>query len=349
MIDRRLMLTGALASAAEVAACVPKHKEPLTVVSYGAGTYQASHQDAFLKPFARETGIKTISTTWNAEYAKLRAMVESGKVDWDVVDVTAAILARGRRDGLFEKIGALPDADGFLPGTLDPFGVGNVYWATVLAYDSRQPNRKPVSWADFFDTRAFPGPRALYDDPRANIEFALLASGVPKAEVYPFTPEKLKEAFSRLSAVRDSVRVWWSDGSQPVQLLLTKQVVMTSAWSGRIFASPQAKAVVDYPWSGAALELDYWTIPKGSRHARDAAKLIAFASRPDRLAAQANLIGYGPVNTRALEQLPGSLLRQLPTYQQNFEAAFVVNSAQWERSEDELRSRWLAWKTTGHA
>jgi putative spermidine/putrescine transport system substrate-binding protein len=321
----------------------------LTVVSYGAGSYQDSHLKAFLNPFTKETGHPTRSVAWNAEYGKLRAMIESGAVTWDVVDVTSAILSRGMRDKILAPVKLKMDTSSFLPGTIHSHGVGNVYWATVLAYDAQMPGRAPASWADMFDLRNFPGPRALYDDPRGNIEFALLASGAHPAELYPFTPDKLKEAFKLLSTIRDSVRVWWSDGTQPVQLLLTQQVVMSSAWSGRLFASPQARERLRYPWDGAALELDYWVVPKGSPHESIAIDFIEFASRPACLAEQAKLIAYGPANKAALAGLPPELLAQLPTAEPNFSRAFVVNADVWENDEDELRSRWLNWKATGVA
>ncbi|MEJ0058436.1 MAG: ABC transporter substrate-binding protein [Terricaulis sp.] len=346
-IQRRTLLSG-FASAA-LASCTrgAGSREGITVVSYGAGTYQESHRNAFLTPFTEQTQIATTSAVWNAEYGRLRTMVETGDVGWDVVDVTAAQLARGKRDGILERINPLPETAGFLPGTIDEFGVGNVYWATVLAFDSNASGPKPQSWADFFDIRSFPGARALYDDPRANIEFALLASGVPKAELYPLTDDKVAEAFRRLSRIRDEVRVWWSDGSQPVQLLMTGQVAMSSAWNGRIFASPEAAARLRYPWNGAALELDYWVIPRGSRHASEAAQFISFASNPDRVATQVAAIGYGPANTNTLELLPENVRSSLPTYAQNFNVAFVVDPASWEEREDELRTRWVSWRTTG--
>ena len=58
----------------------------LTVVSWG-GAYQMSQQEAYIKPFSKETGVKITEEEYNGEIAKIRAMVESNSVTWDVIDV----------------------------------------------------------------------------------------------------------------------------------------------------------------------------------------------------------------------------------------------------------------------
>ena len=56
--------------------------------------------------------------------------------------------------------------------------------------------------------------------PLANLEFALLADGVPAAAVYDVldTPEGVARAFGRLDTIKDAI-VWWEAGAQPPQLL----------------------------------------------------------------------------------------------------------------------------------
>ena len=54
--------------------------------SWGGG-YQNAQKEAFCEPFAKETGASVIQDG-PVDYGKLRAMLESGKPTWDVVDVT---------------------------------------------------------------------------------------------------------------------------------------------------------------------------------------------------------------------------------------------------------------------
>src|SRR4029079_13216734 len=59
--------------------------DSVTVVSWG-GAYQDSVRKAFFEPFMNESGDKIFEEEVNGEIAKIRAMVESGNVAWDVVE-----------------------------------------------------------------------------------------------------------------------------------------------------------------------------------------------------------------------------------------------------------------------
>lgn len=321
----------------------PKPNTELTVVSYGGGSYQESHKKAFCEPFSQQIGYPVNSVVWNADYGKLKTMVESGNVPWDVVEVTAAQYARGHKENLYVPLSELPPDGEFIPQTVLPDAVGNVYWGTVLAFRrDKFTDKQPKTWTDFWNVRDFPGPRALYDDPRGTLEFALLADGVSKESLYPLDVDR---AFKKLDEIKPQIRVWWSDGSQPVQLLLNGTVAMSAAWNGRIYASEQARSELGYSFNGAALELDYWVIPRGSRNQEAASKFIIFASRPDNLGHQTEMIGYGPVNRTALNHVSEKVRTQLPTYDENWKVSFVVDADWWSANEEKVKARWLTWKS----
>jgi putative spermidine/putrescine transport system substrate-binding protein len=345
----RLASTLALVALAGCAGCnrggASRVGATLTVVTYGGGAYQEAHKKAFCEPFTEITGSPVDSIVWNAEYGKLKSMVESGRVPWDVVEVTAAQFARGTKEGnegLFSPLSVKPHDGDFLPNTVSEKGAANLYWATVLAYKrSAFGNDPPATWRDFWNVTKYRGSRALYDDPRGNLEFALLADGVPKDKLYPLDVDR---ALRKLDELKPYVRVWWRDGTQPVQLLLSNQVDLTSAWSGRIYASEQARHSVGYSWQGAALELDYWVIPRGSANVDAASRFIAFASGPRPLAQVAELVGYGPVNRTALSFTPEKVRASLPTFPANWDVSFEVNADWWATNEEQMQIRWLSWK-----
>jgi len=315
----------------------------LTVVTYGGGSYHQSHLDAFVEPYKKLTGLKLNSIVWGAEYGKLKAIVDGGRVDWDVVEVTDAQFKRGKRENMFEELTQFPDTAGFIPGTIDSFGVANVYWTTVLAYNKNVfPNNPPRNWVDFWNVKDFPGKRGMYDDPRGNLEFALLADGVKKENLYPIDVER---AFRKLDQIKPYVKVWWKDGAQPVQLLNDNSVDLTSAWNGRIFSLGASNTKIAFSWEGAVSELDWWVIPRGSGNKMTASRFICFASEPDKMAKQAEMIGYGPVNRNALKYIADSIRGQLSTHPTNWMSSFVINSDWWAENENEMMKKWLEWKS----
>ncbi len=316
--------------------------EEITVVSYGGGAYQNSHKQAYGEPFTKETGVKVNSVIWEAKFDKLKAMVDSGKVTWDVVDVTASQYAQGHKDGLFADLQTRPNQEGFPEGTVNADGVASVYWGTVLAYSKEAfPKEAPKTWKDFWDTKRFPGARSLYDNPRGNLEFALLADGVAKDKLYPLDVER---AFRKLDQIKPDVEVWWKSGVEPLQLLSSKKVVLASVWSGRIYASKQAQKEVGSTWSDAALELNYWVIPRGSAKVAAASQFIEQASKAQAMAQQSKIVGYGPANQDALKLLPEEISKQLPTYAENWDQSFVVDAKWWAENEKEIAARWREWK-----
>jgi putative spermidine/putrescine transport system substrate-binding protein len=68
------------------------------------------------------------------------------------------------------------------------------------------------------------------------LEFALMADGVrrPRSMIVLSTPEGVDRAFAKLDTIKKDV-VWWEAGAQPPQLLADGEVVMTTAYNGRIF------------------------------------------------------------------------------------------------------------------
>jgi putative spermidine/putrescine transport system substrate-binding protein len=147
-----------------------------------------------------------------------------------------------------------------------------------------------------------------------------------------------------LDEIKPNIRVWWSDGTQPIQLLLNNSVTLTSAWYGRIYASDQARKETGFAWDGAAQELDYWIVPRGSPNQKIAALFILFSSLPQTLGKQTEMVGYGPANTSALLHVSDAARPQLPTYPSNWQVSFVVNADWWAANEEQLKTRWINWK-----
>src|SRR5262245_56575625 len=187
-------------SALSLALAVPALAEDtLTVTSWG-GAYTKSQELAYFQPFAKETGTKVLQDEWDGSTAKLKGMVETKQVTWDVVDVEPGHALQGCDEGWLEPIdySKLGGAEAFVEGAAMKCAAATIVFGTIYAYDAgRFPKGGPSTMADLFDVQKFPGPRALRKSPKTTLEFALIADGVASKDVYKVlgTPEGLARAF----------------------------------------------------------------------------------------------------------------------------------------------------------
>lgn len=325
---------------------VPDPDEPqaeLVIVSYG-GAYQEAQRKAFFEPFAKKYNVKVREETWAGGMARIKAMVESGNVIWDVVDVEAYMVLLGADQKLFELVDytQVPQEE-LLPEAIHRYGVATCFWSTVLAHNTQHfagGKAHPVGWVQFWDVERFPGPRALRRDPVANLEFALLATGIHKDKLYPLDVDK---AFASLDKIKDHVTVWWKAGEQPAQLLGAGEVFLASAWNGRIYNAAKDGKPVAVEWDGGIISSDWWVIPRGAKHKELAQRFLAFASSADPQAEYPKYIPYGPVNTRAIAQVPKHILKDLPTAPENLRKQIMINNQWWHEHKETVLERWNKW------
>ena len=330
----------------------------ITVVSWG-GAYTKSQVEAYHKPWMAATGNTIVSEDYNGGLAEVKAQVEAGNVTWDVVDVEYSDAVRGCDEGLLEEIDhsvlpAAPDgtaaADDFIAGSLPDCAVANIVWSTVFAYN-HDKTTGVAGLADFFDLEKFPGKRGLRKNPKANLEMALIADGVAPADVYATleTAEGVDRAFAKLDTIKDSV-VWWEAGAQPPQLLADGEVVMTTAYNGRIFNAAAGEGQpFTVNWDGQILDFDLWVIPKGAKNKEAAMDFVAFSTDTQRLADQASWIAYGPAR-KSSGSLVGlyndgktEMAPHMPTAADNLKTALVNNFEFWADNQDELNERFNTW------
>lgn len=332
----------------------------LNVVSWG-GAYTNSQVKAYQEPFAKKTGIKINSIDYNGGTAEIKAQVEANNVTWDIVDVELSDAVKACDEGLVERIDAsilppapdgTPAAKDFLPGTISDCAVATIVWSTAYAYDdSKVGAKKPKTMADFFDTKTFPGKRGMRKGPKANLEFALIADGVPADKVYEVlsTPQGVDRAFAKLGTIKKDV-VWWEAGAQPPQLLADGEVAMTTAYNGRIFnAMATEKKPFVIVWDGQVWDLDLWVIPKGAKNKDNALKFLSFSTDTQRLADQASWISYGPARKSSIPLIGKhaeagiDMAPHMPTAPDNFKNALQNDFLYWADNQDSLNERFNAW------
>jgi len=320
--------------------------QDLTVVSWG-GALQEAQTKAFMTPFAEATGTTIVQDSWSGELAKLRAMVDSGNVVWDVVDMDPQSAATACDQGLLEPIGkdaALANAK-LVDGALLDCAVGTSVYATILAYKKSAFGTAPASLLDIFDTGHFPGKRAFRKSPVDTLEVALMADGVAPADVYTVlsTPEGVARAFAKLDTIKSDI-VWWEAGAQPAQLLMSGEVVMSLAWNGRIAdANANEGADLGIGWTNQVRGFDMWTVPLGTKNKDKALAFIASTITPETNAGLSKYISYGPTAVGASDAIPEDVLASLPSAPQNSTNALAQDGGFWAVNGDALNAEFTAW------
>ena len=314
-------------------------------MSFG-GAYQAAERRAVFEPYTAETGIRIIEQEYGGEIAKIKAMIEAGNTTLDVVDVDAPTLRQGCDEGIYEPIdwAQIGSQDEWIEGTASECGVGNIVYSTILAFDTEKLADGPKTIADLFDTQEFPGKRGLWKNPMTNLEFALLADGVDRAEVYRLlaTKEGVDRAFAKLDTIKKDI-LWWEAGAQAAQLLASGEVVMTTAWNGRIHDANKEGRKFAIVWDNQILDSMFWTIPAGAKNIEGSMKFIKFAVQPEILAATTKYIPYGPVRNSASNFVAPEDEANLPTSPANLRTSLFLDSGFWGDHGEEIRRRFISW------
>jgi putative spermidine/putrescine transport system substrate-binding protein len=316
----------------------------ITVVNFG-GANGAAQKKAYFEPFEK-TGTKVVQVEYNGEQAKIKAMVEAKKVTWDVVEVESPDINRGCDEGLFEKLdwSKLPPKSDFQPAAVHECGVGAFVWSTVMAYNADKLKTPPVTWADFWDVKKFPGKRGMRKGPRYNLEFALMADGVAPADVYKVlaTKDGADRAFKKMTELKPNIQ-FWEAGAQPPQFLVAGDVAITTAYNGRIDAAQREGKNLGITWTGGIYDLDFWVMPKGTPNKAAAEKFIAMAASVEEQAEYTKHISYGPTNNKALAKIDPKILAMLPTSPANSKTALQFNISFWADQGEALEKRFAAW------
>ncbi|VEF49292.1 extracellular solute-binding protein [Bacillus freudenreichii] len=316
--------------------------ETLVVVDWG-GAVTDARKDTIFKPFEEEFNVK-IEVESPTDYGKLKAMVEGGNVTWDVVNIDTFWGEQAGEQGLLEAIDYdIVSKEDIIPEMINDYSVGAEMYSSVIAFstDKFSGNTHPQTWKDFWDTEKFPGARGLYNDPLETLEIALMADGVKPEDLYPLDVDRAFESLDKLKAKTEIV--WWDAGAQPVELLSTGTVTISTAWNGRITEAKKDNAPVDLHYNQATLSSEAWAVPKGSKNKDLAMEFINFATSAEVQAAFSETIDYSPVNTKAIELLPAEVQERLGQSPELAESQVVMDPKYWAENYEEISQRLQEW------
>ena len=332
-------------------------KPEITFTSW-TGPYMRSQMLGFVRPYETAHSVQVNVAHYNGGIAEIRDQVESANVVWHVVDLTQADSLRACEEGLLEDLSGIslpsgadgtPAGEDFVDGALNNCGVGVIFCGTAWAYKmSAFSDNPPSSIADFFDPDTFPGPRAIRNDPTVIMEWALMADGVDRDEVYPRleTVEGVEQALEKMNAIKSGLQIW-DTGREPVRLLNSGEVAMSSVWAttGAV-ASREEDADFTMIFDGRVIELDLFGIPKGSRYKQEAIDFIRFASSSESLAGMVTHLPNGPTRNSSLAMLSDEILAQIPNGPAYEDKVFILSDAVWwARNHGRLEEAFQGWLT----
>ena len=305
-LDRRsfLMFCGmaGVASLAVQAGDAEAAANEIVMWNWG-GQSEQCHGDAIGKPFTAATGIPLKFDTSGPLQGKIKEMVDSGKVTADVCDADGFDAIALGRSGHLEPIDYnIVNKKQIKVGVAWEHGVGVIFYGYAFMYDTQAFGANPpANWADFFDTKKFPGKRSLYKWANGSIEGALLADGVAKDKVYPCDVPRALEKIKSIKA--DSL--YWGSGSEAHDMIVNGEVAMGMIWQNRGKAIEEdSKGRYKLVMNEAIAMPGAYIVPKNNPAGRDnVMKFIQQALQVESQLMLLDCLGMTPSNPEAFAKI----------------------------------------------
>ncbi len=310
---------------------IAQAKPEKLIIPDAGGALRDAYIPSHYKGFTEKTGIEVQPAAYMG-IAQIKALVENqawGQADIIVTSASEAAIAGAQ--GLVEPIdyGQI-DRDALIPEAANEFWLMTLVAASLIAWNTEAMTKEqaPKNWAEFFDLPNPPvvkGPRGLWKNAALVMDMAALGDGVAKEDLYPLD---VNRSINALQRIRDDI-YWWEHGAQSAQLLVDNEVDFEFAWNGRVWTPKKEGAPVDYHFNQALLDGDAAVIPKGHPNKKWAMEFAAYMMTPEPQAQLAELIPYGPTNTKANALIPAATLAVLPTGPDNFPGTIFVDQSWW--------------------
>ena len=298
---------------------------------------------AWIKPFTDQTGIKAVTQS-DADFAKLKSMVESGQVTWNVLFLTNVQIGNRKQvSSLLEPVDySIVKAKGVPDNLQKKFGVGADQYSQVFAYNTEQLQEKPQSWKDFFDVEKFPGKRALGTTVELYfpLEIALMGDGVSPEKLYPLDIDR---ALAKLDSIRDKL-VFYESASEGQQLLGDGEVAMAVIYHTRAALLQQEGRPIGTQWNQNVSVVDFLGVPKGASRIDDSFKLIDTAVSAENNYKYTKYNPVAPVNKDSFDNVPKKLAKYLPTYEDRLDKALYPDLNWWGTNLEEASKRYQEWQ-----
>jgi len=339
---RRVLAMGAagLATAALWRPAFGQNKE-LVVGDWG-GASTTAFKKSWEQLLASKYGIKLAMESSGPAPGKLRAMVESGKVIWDICDTSSGGTFQLGEAGLLEEIDySIVDKAKVRPEFAFKYGVCNYVFSYVMAvnYSKFPKDNAPRTWADFYDLKKFPGRRTLRALVEGQLEGALIADGVAPKDLYPLDVDR---ALAKINTIKAQT-IFWKSGAESENLFRQGEVVAGNLWSGRAnVLREETNGTTGWKWDGAILAPAVWAVPKNNPAGKDAAmRLIAAFQDPAGQVEWFKNYGAYPANPATAALIPAEMKALDGSQPQNVAVQVTFNVPWYAKNTAEAQAKYL--------
>lgn len=339
-----LKLTGAALLAPMIWTRNSEAAQERVIVRSPGGAYDDIRKKLIFEPFEKQTGIKVVPVAMTS--GKMEAMLRAGNVEIDVIDNDDSVILQWE-DQLapiaYDKFKFTNPAD-ILPEYKHSNYVGNFTYASVMGFNTGKFNKNtvPANWVDFWNYKKIPGARGLADmDTGApDLEFALIADGVPMDKLYPLD---LPRAFKSLSRIKPAVSKFWTSGDLAVQVLSSGDAALSTVWSTRILKGIENGAPIAINWNQHAVHVQAYSILKKAKNLENAQKFVDFCLSKEVQSKFSSFWNSGPVTKEAYAALTPEMREKVPGGDRTKQHGFLMDAHWWAKNRATVGKEWTNW------
>ncbi len=351
--SRRQVLSRTAAVGAGLAVGAPFVLVPGSAKAAGKVSYAADGgrnfdimKEIFLNPFQEETGIETVPIPTGRNVSKIKAQVETGNIEWDVIGLGGAPSMVAMKEGLLEPIDTniVDLSNHAFPEWQWPSALGTFYYFGGIAYrpsSHGDMGKHPRTWPEYWDGEGIPGRRGMRARPQEEMERALVADGVSPKDLYPLDEDR---AFKSLDRIKPYCKHWIKETPQTISLLQSKEIDFVYTYSGRVEAGKEQGLDMEFVYDSVVSTPLCFIVPKGSKNKDNAMKLINYFLTETVQRNVAIRLAFGIVNRTAAANLPPETLAKLPNLDDPNNVS--VDVAYWAENLTRLQKKYAEWLIT---
>jgi len=330
--NRRTFIKGAAATAALLPLAMPaiaQSTRKVVRLADDAGANFEIRKQYFYDPFTAATGIEVEHYSGERSLAKLKAMADTGNLEFDMsVDEGSRAFAAGKA-GFLDPLDLSQLDMSRLPFTewTSEHTIAWQFYSLGIGYNTEtQVGPVPSTWQELWDAETFPGRRGLLARPNDTLEAALLADGVKPSELYPLDIDR---AYASLDKIKANINVWIDDMPKGIELLQARELQYCHSTTARLQNARRAGLPLDFISSLPISAPSNLQIMKDSPNYENAMQLVKWILNNEDGGSEGyftHMVGFGPTDSAVTERLSAEVKANLAS-RDDAGAAWV--NAQW--------------------